>query len=136
MKIATEKPTRKMKDRWTEKIAEKGFTPISSYFLHNYHRLGITTPEAMFIIHLMSFKWDAKNPRPGLPKIAKRMGITPTAVRNHARKLEASRKLLQRIMRVGRPSSYNLVPLFTAIEKLMAIDAKKAAADAKKENAA
>jgi hypothetical protein len=122
MKLTTSKPKRKVADRWTEKIAAKGFTPISTYFLHNYSRLGITTTEAMFIVHLMSFKWDEKHPRPGLARIAKRMGVTTTQVRSHARKLEKGRKLLQRIMRVGRPNVFNLTPLFTVLEQMIATD--------------
>src|SRR5688500_11912238 len=125
MKIAGATPSRRFADRWTEKIVKaKGCTPIY-YFLHNYHRLNVTTPEAMFIVHLMSFKWDAKHPRPGLPKIAKRMGITPTAVRNHARSLEVRKKLLNRIMRVGRPNLFDLTPLFRKLEKMIAEDEKK-----------
>jgi hypothetical protein len=55
------------------------------------------------------------------------MGITPTAVRNHARSLEKRRKLLERQMRVGRPNVFNLTPLFTALEKMIVEDDKKKA---------
>jgi len=123
--MSTTPVKRKMADRWTEKLAAKGFTPIASYFLDNYHRLNVTTPEAMLIIHLMSYKWDEKNPRPGFTKLAAKMGVTPTAVRNHARSLEKRKKLLERIMRVGRPNAFNLTPLFNALEKLMDADAMK-----------
>src|SRR5687768_16361090 len=124
MKIAgtAERPKRRMADRWTPNLAMGGCAPIAMYLLENYHRLNITTAEAMFIIHLMSFKWDEKHPRPGFKKVAKRMGMSMVAVRNHARSLERGKKLLVREMRVGRPNRFNLTPLFTALENLIAAD--------------
>jgi hypothetical protein len=115
--------------RWTKKLAEPGFTPVVNYFLHNYHRLNppITTPEAMFVVHLMSFKWDQSMPRPAFLTIATRMGISTTMARNHARTLENGKKYLIRIMRIGQPNYFDLTPLFRALEKLLAEDERRQA---------
>lgn len=112
--------------RWTKKLVEGGWTPVSDYFLENYHRLNppITTTEAMFIVHLMLHKWDEKPPYPGFKTLAKRMGITPTAARNHARSLDSGKHYIKRITRVGLPNKYDLTPLFDALEKLKAADDK------------
>src|SRR4051812_39597885 len=76
--------------RWTPRLVANGWTPISDYFIENYHRLkpAISTCEFVFIVHLMRHKWDERHPRPAFGTLAKRMGISSTAVRNHARSLE------------------------------------------------
>lgn len=91
-------------------------------FLEHYASLSppITTPEAMLIIHLMSFKWDEEMPWPAFKTLAKRMGISATAVRNHARSLDTGKKYLVRHKRVGKPNLFDLKPLFDALEKVQA----------------
>ncbi len=108
--------------RWTEKLAKGGWTPVVQVFLEHYASLSppITTPEAIFIIHLMSFKWDEKMPWPAFKTLAKRMGVSTTAVRNHARSLDVGKKYLVRHPRVGQPNLFDLKPLFVALEKAQA----------------
>lgn len=103
--------------RWTEDLVKDGFTPISDYFLKNYAKLvpPITTGEAMFIVHLMSFKWTRKAPRPSMRRIAERMAVSEVSVRGYARSLE-DKKYLQRVIRVGRTNQFRLRPLFDVLE--------------------
>lgn len=108
-------PERGVQHRWTPGIAAEGFTPMATLFLENYAQLGITSIEAMLITHLMSFKWDAKEPYPSFATLAKLMGITPTAVRNHARKLE-KKGFLRRQRRFSQSNKFDLLPLFRALE--------------------
>jgi hypothetical protein len=82
----------------------------------------LTTPEAMLVIQLMSFKWDDQMPWPAFKTLAKRMGISATAVRNHARSLDTRKKYLVRHKRVGQPNLFDLAPLFAALEKVQAIE--------------
>ena len=105
--------------RWTEELVEGGFTPISNFFLEFGHELRpiITHGEAMFIVHLMFFKWDEKMPRPGFKTIATRMGISHGRVRELARQLER-KKYLKRHMEKSKPNRFDLRPLFSALEKL------------------
>jgi hypothetical protein len=121
--------------RWTPALARGGWTPVVDFFLDNYHRLPrpLTSLEAMLVIHLMRHKWSEDHPYPAFKTIAKKMGVTATAVRNHARSLEAGKHYLHRIMRVGRPNRFDLTPLFAALEKLQAQDA---AAEMKKDRTA
>lgn len=114
---------REVAQRWTPQLTRDGWTPVSDYFLENYHRLKppITTLEAMLIIHLMRHKWDSRHPRPAFKTLAKRMGITDTAVRNHARSLE-KKLFLHRIKRVGQPNHFDLAPLFAALERMQDVD--------------
>src|SRR5437764_5158059 len=103
--------------RWTPEIAEVGWTPISNLFLNNYHQLDIRPVEALFIIHLMSFKWDKRSPFPRIKTLAEQMGVTPSAVRSYARSLE-QKGLLKRKARVGSANIFVLEPLFDVLNTL------------------
>lgn len=109
---------RQISHRWSARLASGGWTPVCDYFLRNYHRLKISHSEAMVIIHLMSFKWDAAAPFPALKTIATRMGITAPSVRTHLRSLE-KRQYLKREMQTGRTNLFYLDGLFEALEELM-----------------
>jgi hypothetical protein len=122
LKLAGEevKLKRDVASRWTPKLAQAGWTPISTVFLHNYTKLQppITSSEAMLICQLMTHKWDKDRPYPGFKLIAERMGITHTAARNHARHLE-QKNYVKRIKRVGTTNEFDLSPLFRALEALL-----------------
>jgi hypothetical protein len=112
---------RQIAQRWTPRLAAAGWTPVADCFLRNYHRLRISHTEAMVIIHIMSFKWDADAPFPALKTIARRMGITAPSVRTHLRNLEKHR-LLARDFRIGTTNRFHLGPLFDRLEQLMDSD--------------
>ena len=81
----------------------------------------------MLIIHLMRHKWDSKMPFPGSKLLAKRMGISATAVRGHARSLER-KGYLKRIKRTGTTNKFDLSPLFRALEAYLdTVEAEKKA---------
>lgn len=122
-----EKVRREVAKRWTPQLIEDGWTPVSDFFLRNYHRLSppITNSEAILVIHLMSHKWDHQAPYPGFKTLARRMGMSMTAARGHARKLEVKR-YLRREKRVGTTNRFHLEPLFEALEKLRSADRKRA----------
>jgi len=107
---------RSIASRWTASLAVHGWTPISDFFLDQYRQLGITNLEAMFIVHLVRHKWTAEMPFPGFKRLAKRMGMTPTAVRAHARSLE-KKGLLRRVERSGKANLFDLRPLFEKLEQ-------------------
>lgn len=98
-----------------------GFTPVPNFFLHNYHALipRMTHAEAMFVIHIVSFKWKSSAPFPSLAKIAKQMGVTPQAVRAYARSLE-KKAYLRREKREGLSNLFHLNGLFSALEAMCA----------------
>jgi hypothetical protein len=110
--------------RWTPDLVAGGWTPVADYFLDSYAKLTppMSTSEAMLVIHLMRHKWDDAPPFPGFNTLSKRMGVTATSVRNHARSLEQKGYLIRR-KRVGTTNHFDLVPLFVALEKLQAYEA-------------
>lgn len=111
---------RDVAQRWTAKLSSAGWTPISDVFLKHYAAMEppITTPEAMVIIQLMLNKWDASPPYPGFKGIAKRMGISDTAVRTHVRRLE-KKGYLTRKLRKGTTNEFFLDKLFAALEQFV-----------------
>ena len=123
---------RKFTQRWGGKpdFFDKGYLPVPTNFLELYSTLNLTTGEALFVLHLMDHKWDARNPFPSYKTLAKRMGVSDKMVRNHAFSLEI-KKLLRRQFRVGRPNRFDLTPLF---EALQAAIEKKAQQRAKKKS--
>lgn len=132
LKLVTAAPVmtkREVAKRWTAALVKDGFTPVSDYFLKNYHRLlpQVTSLEAIFLVHLVSFKWDEAAPFPGFKTLAKRLGVSTTAARGHARSLER-KKYLRREKRVGTTNRFHLEPLFGALEKLRLQDERTAKA--------
>jgi hypothetical protein len=121
------KKNRSPSARWTKKVIKRGggFTPVANFFLMNYHRLnpGLTSAEAMVLIHLFSYKWDEEMPYPGSKALALRMDISVTAVRGHLRVLEKRKKCLVRHKQLGTTNRYDLAPLLEKLETMLDADA-------------
>lgn len=118
-------------ERWTEQLG-RYFTPVSDYFLANYHRLrphpnarGLNSAEAMLIIQLMSFKRDRRAPFPSHKTLAERMGMSERMVRQHVRALVTQGYLQCERKTAGGVNRYHLEPLFAALEKMMAEDVSR-----------
>jgi DNA-binding MarR family transcriptional regulator len=115
------KKRRTVADRWTPALTRSGHVPIVRTFLRSYSRLKpapITVGEAMFIVHLMDFKWDGEAPFPGYKTLGKYMGVSDKMARRHAQSLEVKGYLV-REMRVSRTNKFDLTPLFKALERAL-----------------
>lgn len=108
-----------VEQRWPAELLTNGYTPISVFFLDHYSQLKppMTHGEAMFIVHLMRYKWTKDAPHPGFTALAKQMGISPQMTRAHARSIEGKGYLL-REMQEGTTNKFHLEPLFEALKKL------------------
>lgn len=117
---------RRVAKRWTAPLTAGGWTPVSDFFLLNYHCLKpeMTSAEAMFVIQLMHHKRDEHPPFPGFKGLAKRMGVGVGTARAYARSLE-TKKYLRREKRVQETNKFHLEPLFEALEKLKATKESK-----------
>jgi len=131
-----EKPKKKFSTSaaWTPTLAKTRHVAVVHGFLDHYSSLRppLTSGEAMFVIHLMRFKWGEEAPFPGYKTIAKLMGISTKMARRHAQSLE-QKGYLDRQMRLAQTNKFDLTKLFRALEmKISAIQKKKhsAAADA------
>ena len=127
-----------MAERLTPRLAEK-FCAVPSYFLANYSRIkphegaaGLTSTEALLIIHLLDFKWTKDAPFPSVGNLAARLGISDRAVRDAMKRLEGL-GLIKREARThasgGRSSNkFHLDGLFKRLEKMLDDDELAAAA--------
>jgi hypothetical protein len=104
--------------RWKhEPLFHKGYVVVPTIFLQHYAQLKpkpLTGGEALFVIHLMEFKWDAADPFPGYKRLAERMGVSDKMVRRHAQTLER-KGYLRREQRTGQTNRFDLGPLFDAL---------------------
>ncbi len=108
----------KVSAKWSPLLADGGHVPIVTDFLKHYHELepeSLNYREAMFVIHLMGFKWTEENPHPGYKKLAKQMGVSDKTTRRLARKI-CKKGLLKIILREANTNEFDLKPLFEALE--------------------
>jgi hypothetical protein len=122
----TAEATRSFAKRWKHlELFARGFVAVPTLFLHHYAHLkpnALSTGEALFVLHLMEFKWTEDAPFPGYATIAQRMGISDKMARRHAQSLEA-KKYLRRELRKGQTNRFDLTPLFDAL--LRAVEEEK-----------
>lgn len=129
-------PDRSVGKRWKHAaLFEQGYVSVPTFFLKTYGRLkpySLTHSEAMFVLHLMQFKWDEKAPFPSYGRIAAQMGISDKQARRYAASLE-TKKYLKRNFRIGITNTFDLTPLFDALLQVEKQDkaaaARKASAD-------
>lgn len=107
-----------IEERWSPDVAAKGFSAVPTLFLNQYAQLDITPTEAMLIIHLMSYKWDARRPFPSISMLRKKLGLSDGQVRALLRRLERQKRLLKRIQRIGRSNEFDFSPLIRRLEEL------------------
>ena len=112
-------------NRWKYEELARSFTPVSNFFLENYSSLkesekerGLNSTEAMFIIHIMSYKWGDDKPFPSLQTIAERMGLSRRQVRNVVKNLENSGYLKRHLRSRGRTSEYDVQKLLDKLYEL------------------
>lgn len=113
--------------RWHSSLKEEGFVPVSTFFIENYHRLkpfDLTYGEAMFVIHLMQYKWNEAAPFPAYKTIAQRMHVSAKSVRRMAASLE-QKGYLHREMRIGETNRFHLSGLMKALAALKKATTKK-----------
>lgn len=92
----------------------EGWVGVPDAFLRLYSKLQLTVGEAMFILELMSFKWNTNAPFPSYNRLAKRMGVTAKQLRRYAAQVEA-KGYLKREARIGSTNAFDLQPLFDAL---------------------
>jgi len=71
--------------RFGDDLLEAGFTAVPNLLLKHYRHLDISDSEAMWIVHLLRFKWKAEAPRPRQPNLP--MSCSEKTRRRYARHL-------------------------------------------------
>lgn len=123
-------PNRTLAARWgSELLFEEGFVAVPAAFLRCYTQANLSNSELVFVLQLMSFKWNENAPFPSYKTVAQRMGITTEMARRHAKSLE-EKGLLKRVKRTGQSNAFDLRPLTCALESLLAEKPRTAGAAA------
>ncbi|HEY1189423.1 MAG TPA: helix-turn-helix domain-containing protein [Gemmata sp.] len=124
---------------WGKPVLSAGFTILPSTLLLKQKQLGLDAVDVNILLHLL-VTWWKKDQLPHLSKktIAARMGIDPSTVQRHVRKMEKL-KLVKRVERRGsnkalQTNQYDLRPLVAALH-LQANNVKKERAAKKQMNA-
>lgn len=130
---ATDERDSRIVARWGEKLGAS-FTPIPTFFLQAYHRLGHrpgTTPaegtkglsstEVLVVVHLMSYRWGMGAPHPSLKTIAERMGMTQRGVRLALKRLDDLGYIRREYSDKGGTTRYHFEGLIQVLEELKAI---------------
>ena len=121
----TEDPKRSYAGRWKhEGLFRQGYLAVPTTFLRLYAELkpqSLTSGEALFVLHLMAYKWGEDAPFPSYKTLAKRMGVSTKMVRRHAQSLE-TKGYLERIYRRGETNRFDLNRLFDKLNKTLESD--------------
>jgi Helix-turn-helix domain len=111
-------PTRSAAARWgdTPNLFAAGFIAVPHEFLRRYATLNppLSSGEALFVLHLMTFKWDRELPYPTYKTIAQRMGITDKMARRYAQSLD-KKGYLRRQYQMKSANRFDLTGLFNAL---------------------
>lgn len=128
----SDKTRRKLATRWGSHrcFFREGWVGVPVSFLCRYGSpkmpsSGLTASEAMFVLQLMAFKWDARDPYPSYHTLAERMGITDKQVRRYAQSIER-KGLLERSARIGSSNNFDLTKLFDALHDLLKAERQQA----------
>lgn len=118
--MATQKHTKEeytFDNKWSPAIAAHGHTSIPNLLLRQYISLGITTPELRMIIALEMYRWDDKEPYPGVTALARLTDVTPRRARAILTSLH-TKGLVMRTIRNHDTSSYNPDRLILKLDQL------------------
>lgn len=110
--------------RWGTNVAEHGFTMVPTMLFWMQARLGLSSPQSMVLLQILSHWFDNKSlPWPSKNTIAKRLGIKPRQVQRILGDLEKAKfiKRKARYYRSGGQSS-NAYDLDGLIARLVVLE--------------
>lgn len=105
--------------RWGRQDTElfrEGWLSVPTKFIRCYAALNppLSPGEALFVLQLMTFKWDDAAPFPSYGRIAKTMGVTDKMARRYAQGLQRKGYLTRQFQKRG-PNKFDLTRLFDAL---------------------
>jgi hypothetical protein len=125
---ASKNGPRSVTERWggNQILFSEGFLSVPTRFLRRYASLNppLTTGEALFVLQLMTFKWERAAPFPSYGSIAKAMGVTDKMARRYAQRLQKKGYLIRQFQ-YRAPNKFDLTGLFEALAGTLATDQEK-----------
>lgn len=100
-------------------LFREGWLSVPTKFLRSYATLNppLSPGEALFVLQLMTFKWDDAAPFPSYGRIAKSMGVTDKMARRYAQGLQ-KKGYLTRQFQKRAPNKFDLTRLFDALAEV------------------
>jgi hypothetical protein len=92
--LTSHKPQYRLAAKFGDPILDGGHTAIPNLLLEHYTTLGITLQQMLFIIHIIQFKWDPRDPYPGMQTIARRMGMSVRQMQRYEHELISKGRLV------------------------------------------
>ena len=104
----------------------EGYLSVPNRFLRRYALLNppLTPGEALFVLQLMTFKWESAAPFPAYKRVAKAMGVTDKMARRYAQGLQ-KKGYLVRQFQYQAPNKFDLTGLFRALAGTPGADEEK-----------
>lgn len=102
-------------NKWTPRIAQKGYAALPNLLIEHQADLGITPSEMAVVIGLLAKKWSKSNPYPSVKTLSRQSGLAANTVRNQLRRLER-KGLIKRQFRQGASSEYDFAPMVERLE--------------------
>lgn len=98
------------------KLFREGWLSVPNKFLRCYSAMTppLSSGEALFVLQLMTFKWDDAAPFPSYGRIAKAMGVTDKMARRYAQSLQKKGYLVRQFQKRA-PNKFDLTRLFNAL---------------------
>jgi hypothetical protein len=108
--------------RWGKqdtRLFKEGWLSVPNKFLRCYTALNppLSSGEALFVLQLMTFKWDDAAPFPSYGRVAKTMGVTDKMARRYAQNLQKKGYLVRRFQKRA-PNKFDLTRLFDALAEV------------------
>jgi hypothetical protein len=108
--------------RWGKQdttLFREGWLSVPNKFLRSYTALNppLSSGEALFVLQLMTFKWDDAAPFPSYGRIAKTMGVTDKMARRYAQSLQKKGYLVRQFQKRA-PNKFDLTRLFDALAEV------------------
>jgi len=115
-------PWRSATARWgtqDSRLFREGWMSVPTKFIRSYAALNppLSPGEALFVLQLMTFKWDHAAPFPSYGRIAKTMGVTDKMARRYAQGLQ-KKGYLTRQFQKRAPNKFDLTRLFDALAEV------------------
>ncbi len=106
--------------KWSEAIAEDGFTMVPNSLLKHYGQLGLTPSEFLILVNIESYRWEADNfPFPSVETLAKRVDMKTRTVTRIITRLHKDKRLIIRRPRRNTSNEYSFYPIIYKLTQLV-----------------
>lgn len=106
--------------KWSEEIAEDGFTMVPNALLKHYGQLGLTPSEFLILVNIESYRWKADDfPFPTVETLSKRVNMKTRTVTRLVTRLHKDKKLIIRRPRHNTSNEYSFHPIIYRLTHLV-----------------